>query len=208
MKLITLTAGDHQRVTTIAHVLAAAFGHDPVTRWLVTDPARYPDVMVRFFTALATDALSGGAVDVITDDTDQPLAAALWFDQTAADPLPRTAPTDPDPRWETVFGTDAPRWYLLDRLMSGSHPAIPHWYLMVLGVRPDLQRHGLGSHLLEHARENRGDVDAYLEASTTRSRALYARHGYDCLGRLHAPEGPPPLWPMLLPAERPHAAQG
>ncbi|MDQ1289362.1 MAG: hypothetical protein QG622_2928 [Actinomycetota bacterium] len=185
------------RLKQVGWVLAAAFDQDPVTRWLVTEPSRYREAMIRFFTAIAEDALAGGAVDAVVDGAGNPLAAALWFDLTASRPDPAGSG---DHRWEEVFGPDAPRWHLLDGLMTRTHLEEPHWYLMALGVHPDIQGYGLGSRLLTHGRHRLPGVAGYLEATTLRSRGLYARHGYGCLGEVHTPDGPPPMWRMLLPA--------
>lgn len=186
-------------VLAVAWLLARAFHADPVTRWLVPDPARHTPVMDAFFEVLARDALTAGAIDLVVDTDDQPVAAAIWYDRTAPCQV-IGAPTVPDPRLDRIFGPDASRWHALDAVMSDRHPADRHWYLFAVGVRPDLQGQGLGSRLLHVAHERIGSQATYLEATTTVSRRLYLRHGYILLGNpLHLSDGPE-LWPMWRPA--------
>ena len=39
-------------------------------------------------------------------------------------------------------------------------------------------------------------MPAYLEATSERNRALYLRHGFEDLEKVHWPGGGPPLWLM------------
>lgn len=59
-------------------------------------------------------------------------------------------------------------------------PAEPHFYLHLIGARDRARGQGLGSLLLERVTRLCDDerITAYLEASTPRSGALYARHGF------------------------------
>jgi RimJ/RimL family protein N-acetyltransferase len=69
-----------------------------------------------------------------------------------------------------------------------------------LGVATRFQGQGLGTALLRQTldRCDREGVAAYLEASTERSAALYARLGFVHLGELRVPDGPR-FWPMRRP---------
>jgi ribosomal protein S18 acetylase RimI-like enzyme len=75
-----------------------------------------------------------------------------------------------------------------------AHPTEPHWYLVVLGVRPSHQGHGHGSRLvaagLHHA--DRDGTASYLEASDPANVAFYQRFGFAVVD--HAlplvPDGP------------------
>jgi ribosomal protein S18 acetylase RimI-like enzyme len=85
--------------------------------------------------------------------------------------------------------------------MATYHPHEPLWYLPMIGVDPAYQGSGLGSVLLAHAL---GEVDrehksAYLEATSPRSRDLYARHGFEVTGTIQVADSPP-MFPMLRKA--------
>lgn len=200
MTITTVRPGTPDDIRTLGWLLAQAFRADPVTTWLVPDPAAYTPAMHGFFEILTEDALKDGTVDVLIDDTGTTLAAALWFDRATPDEL-ASEESVPDTRLDAVFGTHADRWHALDRLMTQRHPAMPHQYLMVIGVRPARQHHGFGSRLLEAAHKRIGGQATYLEATTLQSRRLYMRHGYTLLGDpLKLPDGPC-LWPMWREAE-------
>jgi ribosomal protein S18 acetylase RimI-like enzyme len=179
-------------VPAIAELLAAAFD-EPVTHWLIPDPDRRQRVMTRLFTLMACDALSsGGRVDVLTDPYEKPAAAAIWFDHSAPESVPAS---EPDPRFNEVFGSFAHRWHLLDGLMTRHHLTGPHHYLFAIGVHPDHQNTGLGGRLLGYGHQRLDGLPAYLEATSHDSRRLYRRHGYADLGRIDLPDGPT-LWRM------------
>jgi ribosomal protein S18 acetylase RimI-like enzyme len=73
-----------------------------------------------------------------------------------------------------------------------AHPAEPHWYLAVLGVRPDRQGHGIGGALLEAglARADADGLPCYLESSNPRNVGLYERHGFEITAEHWLPDGP------------------
>ncbi|MGH2969837.1 MAG: GNAT family N-acetyltransferase, partial [Solirubrobacteraceae bacterium] len=76
-----------------------------------------------------------------------------------------------------------------------------HWYLDYIAVEPAGQGRGIGSALLRPMLE-RCDAErmpAYLNASTARSRDLYARHGFEVRSEFRLPFGGPPLWRMWRP---------
>jgi ribosomal protein S18 acetylase RimI-like enzyme len=197
--IATLTAADPASphagtdIHAVAQLLAVAFD-EPVTRWLVPDPGRHQQVMTGLFTLMAGDALaSGGRVDVLATPDEQPVAAAIWFDYSTLEGAPAS---EPDPRFNEVFGQFAHRWHLLDGLMTRNHLAGPHMYLFAIGVHPHHQGNGLGGRLLTHGHQRLDGVPAYLEATGVDSRRLYARHGYHDLGQVQLPDGPT-MWRML-----------
>jgi GNAT superfamily N-acetyltransferase len=81
------------------------------------------------------------------------------------------------------------------------HPEAPHWYLPWIAVRPEAQGKGIGGALLRHglARADREGMPAYLEATSARNAALYARHEFAVVGVVEAP-GYPRILPMWRPA--------
>ncbi len=64
---------------------------------------------------------------------------------------------------------------------ENAHPDGPHWYLEVLGVRPDHQRKGLGARLIQPVleRADRDGVDCLLETSDRAKVPYYERFGFE-----------------------------
>ncbi len=78
-------------------------------------------------------------------------------------------------------------------MIEGAHGRHPeHYYLAVLGTRPDRQGHGVGSALVQPILDicDREQLGAYLESSKEQNMALYRRHGFEVVEVLHLPKGP------------------
>lgn len=73
--------------------------------------------------------------------------------------------------------------------LSACHPSVPHAHLQFLGVTSAAQGRGIGSALLKEtlAPLDRTGTVAYLEASTERNVALYARHGFEVTNEFELP---------------------
>ncbi|MGI5147228.1 GNAT family N-acetyltransferase [Plantactinospora sp. CA-294935] len=156
----------------IAALIAQAFQHlDPVA-WLVPDPEQRHSVLTANFRILVEHAFFYGEVHVLDDRS----AAAVWFDRSALIP----PPAEYDRRLAAACGPYTERFTTLDKLFDAHHPTEPHHHLAFLAVTPDKQCTGRGTALLRHhhARLDRIGMPAYLEASSTGSRDLYARQGY------------------------------
>ncbi len=78
------------------------------------------------------------------------------------------------------------------------HPHAPHWYLLGLGVDPDLQGKGIGTQLMAPVLErcDREGTPAYLESSKERNVPLYERNGFRVTEEFRVPNGGPPIWMM------------
>lgn len=161
-------------------VLTAAFADDPVACWLLRDGP--PADLV--FREAAEAAAARGELAVSADGA----GAAVWLPRAAGpaaagEPLP-----DAPARLRTFLA-----------LTEARHPAgQEHLYLVFLGVLPEAQGRGLGGALLRErlARADAEGLPAYLEATSTAGRALYARHDFRDTGEpIRLPHGPL-LWPM------------
>lgn len=91
--------------------------------------------------------------------------------------------------------------------MAECHPDEPHFYLQFVGARRRAQGTGVGSRLLGRVLRICDDegVPAYLEATTSRSAALYARHGFEPLTAITLAEDVS-LLPMLRRPDRQDAS--
>jgi ribosomal protein S18 acetylase RimI-like enzyme len=82
------------------------------------------------------------------------------------------------------------------------HAPGPHWYLLAVGVDPELQGRGLGTALVQEglARADQATLPVYLETSDERNVAYYERHGFAVVESARLGSGGPPAWGMLRPA--------
>ncbi len=183
----TVAGGDDERAVA---TIVTAFSGDPVVRWILPDPQQYlthfPE-LVRRFGGKAFEGQSAFAVEGF-------MGTALWLrpgvepdDESLAELMQR-AVLQEDQEKVSEFMDQMPEY----------HPPEPLWYLPIIGVDPAHQGMGLGSALLAHALAgvDREAKPAYLEATTERSRDLYARHGFEVIGTIQAADSPP-MFPML-----------
>jgi GNAT superfamily N-acetyltransferase len=103
-----------------------------------------------------------------------------------------------------AFGARLPQATGLLTRMESRHPRQPHHYIPFVGVTPGRQGAGIGTRLMQPTLDHcdQDQLPAYLEATTERSAALYARLGFEQVGELRygATE---PLRLMLRPPTGP-----
>ncbi|WP_432093611.1 GNAT family N-acetyltransferase [Streptomyces sp. bgisy100] len=203
----------------IARLLGEAFMDDPVSGWVFPDETHRRTAHPRFFGVMLDAALREGWVDVSEDVS----AAALWL-PVPAEEAHGTGSTADDPDAGAHDGSDRDgdgddggeptdetaellaaadpgneRVVTVARLTGEAHPTgTAHYYLPAVVAAPCRQSAGLGGALLASAldRCDRERMPAYLEASNTRSKALYERLGFVFCGRTVDLPGGPSLWPM------------
>ena len=176
----------------LSRTLAAAFHGDPVFGWCIRDAGDRERHLPGWF-RLVVGALLAHEETWCTDDA---AGAALWVPAGTA---PTTEEQDAalGGAIAAVGAAELARFEALGGVMDAHHPTEPHLYLWFAGVAPGHQGRGLGGRLLA-ARLARADAEsqpAYLEATSERNRALYARHGFEVVGELRVDDSPP-LWRM------------
>lgn len=180
-------------VDTLSSVFAAAFEDDPVFRWLMPTRAGRRRRLERFFgLELRHVVLPSGRIWT----TDRSLGASLelppghWR-------MPLRMQVAYGPGFMRVFGARLPHALALITKMERRHLREPHHYIPYVGVVPEAQGQGLGTALLVATldRCDRERMPAYLEATSERNAALYARLGFEHLGEFTLGSSPP-LWPM------------
>lgn len=84
-----------------------------------------------------------------------------------------------------------------EELIRRHHPKEPHWYLNTLSIRPEAQRQGYGSALIEPglALADEQGLPAYLETQRESNIPFYRRFGFELTNRIKLPDSPP-LWLM------------
>lgn len=182
-------------VDAMAAALALAFHDDPVMCWLFGDVPPRPIRYLRpFFAAEARRHLRHANVYTTPDQA----GAAYW---------------DPPGHWKTPPAHLVRSTPLLLRGLRGRtlkalrgltrmeavHARQPphHYYLAVLGTRPDRRGLGVGSALLAPVLDtcDREGVGAYLESSKATNVPYYERHGFTVVDEVELPGGPT-VWPM------------
>lgn len=170
---VSIRPGRASDVDALARSIARAFGHLPVSQWLVPeDEEARVDAMAGQFRLLIAPAIDHGDVYVAGEGA----GVAVWFPPGPMPDIP-----DYDERLAAACGPYTARFVELDEQMHKAHPGEPdHAYLAFLAVEAPARNRGIGSALLEehHRRLDADGTPAYLDASGLQSRALYLRHGY------------------------------
>jgi GNAT superfamily N-acetyltransferase len=178
----------------LSQVIADAFFGLAVSRWLIPDPHSRRAIFPGYFRIHVDHALAEGLV-LTTPARD---ATALWI--PVGSPGPGGNPTGYHDRLAAETGPHLARFEALDEQFDRHHPVGPaHEHLAILAVRPDRQRLGIGTALMNarHAVLDRAGRPAYLEASDRAKRDIYLAHGYTDSGDpIHLPGGPAmyPMW--------------
>ena len=178
----------------LSDLIATVFHDLAPSRWLIADPEARRGILPRYFRLLVAYAMVTGLVHTIPSRD----AVALWL------PAGPGAPSPPTGHRERLAAATAPwtgRFAVFDQLLDEHHPAEPpHQHLAILAVHPERQGRGIGTALLNarHQDLDPDGVPAYLEASSSRARDLYQRHGYTMRpdAPFQLPGGGPALWPM------------
>lgn len=191
----TSVTADISDTDALSQVVADAFFGLAVSRWLVPEPKDRRAIFPAYFRIYVEHALADGLV-LTTPARD---AAALWL------PVGVDGPGDPpdgySERLAALTGKCLNRFQALDEGFEAHHPVgIAHQHLAILAVRPDRQRLGIGTALLDahHAILDRDGLPAYLEASDLGTRDIYLNHGYILRPNapIRLPDGGPEMWPM------------
>ena len=145
----------------------------------------------RFFDAVVRDMLNPKRDIWIAENNGAMAGAAIWL-------APGLKAFD-FPWWRELFytplflsiagGAGLKRAQELGARLTACHPAVPHAHLQFLGVSSAAQGQGIGSTLLKEtlAPLDRAGTVGYLEASTERNVALYARHGFEVTSDFELP---------------------
>jgi GNAT superfamily N-acetyltransferase len=159
----------------VTATLTAAFAGDPLWRWAFS---RLED-LEELWRLLIGSALRYPWVRML----DGAAAVALWI------PPGGTELTEPEEaRLEPMLAR--PVLELLERFERAHPEGPPHYYLSLLGTRPDRRGEGLGMGLLAEclALFDAEGVPTYLESSNPANDARYEGIGYVPAGRFTTPD--------------------
>ena len=164
-----------------ARTLAASHAEYPSFVRVFPNPARRSRALRPFFVATIRDAIRFGVVRAASEGS-QILGVAVWM-PPGAFPWSGRRKLRAMPYLLRVLAADPRRFLMFMRYGANAeraHPADRHWYLVVAGVRPEVQRQGLGSQLMQHELDaaDRDRVPVYLETADRANVAYYARFGF------------------------------
>jgi GNAT superfamily N-acetyltransferase len=182
----------------VASALADAFIDDPVFRWLVPGGVRVQARLGRVFLVEMEQYVVACGGTVWTTAGYPGAVAEL---PPGAWEMPKAFTGRQALRWMRAFGRRLPRAIEVQHAMQDRHLREPHFYVRTVGVRTALQGQGVGSALMQPTleRADSAGLAGYIEASTERSAALYARLGFVHVDVLVLPKGGPPVWLMRRP---------
>lgn len=188
--------GTEAELAAIVAAQREAFADEAVVRW-VTAGANDPEQLgAGFVEHMVREALAIDEVLLAVADDGRIVGVSVWQEFDSAE-RPREQAAETGALSATVPGLD--RVAEVTRLIAEVHPDRPHLYLASMGVVPDCRGRGVGAAMLRHrlAAADAAGRASYLEASTSRSRDLYARLGFSEIGDdIALPHDGPRLYPM------------
>ncbi len=170
-------------IDAAVETLWLAFGEDPLWRWAFPDHAR----MLPLWHLYVTSAVQHEWVWTLDDHA----AVAVWIPPGRTELTPEEQALLPELMGELAGERAAELVGLFERF-EDTHPhEPPHYYLTLLGTRPDRRGQGVGMRLL---RANLGLIDtegagAYLESSNPANVARYEAAGFTPHGSFTTPDG-------------------
>ena len=164
--------------------LTAAFAEYPLFTALCPDAARRPRVVAAHCRFLFRLAVRAGGVFGTADRTAVVCAwppgherPSAWWEWRAGGPtlLWELGWRGSRRLWQVERGFEAAR---------NRHVPGPHWYVSLIGVRPEFQGRGLGRAVLCPVFEaaDRDRVPVYLETRSEANVAIYRRLGFELVG--------------------------
>lgn len=178
----------------LVEVLTRAFVGDPVAQWFICQDERRRERSDRLFRWFLNDSIPHGLT--YTNDAHQ--GVALWI---------------PPHRWQMPLRRQVALLPEILRIVGAknalsritgvdcyqrSHPKAAHYFLLCLGVLPELQGQGIGSALLRPMLErlDRERMPAYLEASKEANVPFYEKHGFRVTEEVYGGSTGPKQWMM------------
>ena len=129
-----------------------------------------------------------------------PVGAGVWLGPNAWEVTPERATAAGLDELPNALGTDAAKRFfsVLETVDPYHHRDVPasHWYVMVVGVAPEMQGSGVGRALLQPIID-RADADGlpcYLETAQPNNVAFYEHLGFRRLVETVEPESGLRLW--------------
>lgn len=178
--------------------LVRAFAEDPITGFLLGTGPGYPGRLRRFFSLLLRARIAIGAPALVAEREPGIVGATMGYATTHP-----AWPADVAEEWDR-FERDidglVERMAVYDGIAAIGKPAVPHYYLGVIGSDLAVHGSGVGRELL-HAfcslsAEDPASAGVYLETANPSNVRFYERDGFEEVARGNM--GSATLWCMLL----------
>lgn len=186
-----------------------AFASDPLFTWVFPSSETRPAALRRFMRVPVEYGVRYGRVTASHDAK----AVCVWIPPGPGLTIPRMIRCGflgiP---FRVGFGPFA-RFAGANGVMDKIHKRrVPesHWYLLLVGVDPELQNRGVGSALVKEGllQADQSSCPCYLETSEKRNLAFYERHGFVVLEEATLGKGGPLAWAMRREPQRGSTATG
>jgi ribosomal protein S18 acetylase RimI-like enzyme len=184
--------------TRAADALTRAFLDDPMWRCVLPDREARGELLRPMWRALIDFARIYG--EALTTPEGQGAACwiapgktnmTLWKMLRTGMALPRSMIRLPKEARGRFFG--------MMRVIDEAHKELMpgrHWYLLALGVAPEVQGRGIGRRLIAPIleRSDRDGSPCYLETQTEGNVAFYRKSGFEVIGERREPVCDLPIW--------------
>lgn len=197
--IMQITAAAQSDIEPAVGCLAAAFADDPITGFLLQTGAGYRERVTWFFALLMGARLALEMPVLVARDSTGIHGAAMGY-TTARPEWPNRFVDDWD-RFENTIPGLSERMAVYDEIADKGKPAMPHYYLGVLGLDPVMHGRGIGMQLLkafcERSAADPLSAGVYLETANPTNVSFYERAGFEQTGR--GSLGDATLWCMFRP---------
>jgi GNAT superfamily N-acetyltransferase len=188
--------GREQDVPAATACFAAAFRDDH----FFSDHPEGWGAAATFFRLLMQARLALGMPVILARDGERVLGGAMGYDTRELE-----WPEALSAEWAALESASphvAGRFAAYEEMSKPHGPTVPHYYLGVIGVQPELRGTGLGSRLLRAfcrlSDEDPVSQGTYLETAKPSNMRFYASHGFEVAGSGELEPGVD-LWCMFRP---------
>jgi ribosomal protein S18 acetylase RimI-like enzyme len=170
---------EEMQIVAAGHTLASAFQDDPLQKHVFPDPKERAQRSPAQFSVLIREGLLRGEVLV----TEGLAGVSVWLPPKNLTPLDAPSPS-PFQQLPGLMGGKACERFgrVLDYLTKTHSAGIPseHWYLMVVGVRPEQERRGHAQTMIKSmiARANAAGLPICLDTAQPLVRPFYEMLGF------------------------------
>lgn len=178
---------------TLSAVLARAFQHDPVLRWIIPDDEDYQRIAEPYFELILSQSLHVG--ESYTNEAQS--AVALWVGPNETSSLLNHLTGTLRLLW--LLRGNINRAYQLQELMASYRPRRDFIHLTYLATHPEHQGGGIGASMIQPILERARTlaIPVYLECSNQENLGFYRQFGFRLIDNISF-KGGPTIWPMTL----------
>lgn len=183
--------------TSLSRVLARAFFHDPLLRWVIPSDMDYARFAERYFGMQLQSAIQAGSCFTNEAKT----GVALWFGPEDNRSFLSGLLASVKTIW--LLKDNIGRAYRLDELMTNYRPKNHYLHLTHLATSPEAQGKGVARTLIEPmlTRARQHNMPIYLECSNQSNLGFYRQFGFRLIDDIPVTRqgmAGPTIWPMTL----------